>query len=144
MHLIRLAFVNGDFLAFMCMNFSVPEARAEIIKDEITKTFSSIETNVDRRIWCFMRHNWPAVTQAQRACHSRYKGLCAPIQSALQQCSSFPWALLTHLEAAKFFSNLIESLIGAIYIDSNGSMAACTDLLERLGMMGYLRRVVGE
>ena len=36
----------------------------------------------------------------------------------------------------------MESIIGAIYIDTHGSLAACEAFLEKMGMMGYLRRVM--
>ena len=39
-------------------------------------------------------------------------------------------------------SDIVESIIGAIFIDSKGSLEACEAFLERAGVVGYLRRVL--
>ena len=39
---------------------------------------------------------------------------------------------------------MIESLVGAIFVDSGGSFAACESFLARIGLLPYLMRVVGE
>ena len=39
-------------------------------------------------------------------------------------------------------SDIVESLIGAIYIDTQGSLAACEAFLRHLGLMTYLQRVI--
>lgn len=41
-------------------------------------------------------------------------------------------------------SDIVESLVGAIYIDTQGSLPACEAFLEHLGLMAYLRRVMDE
>ncbi|KAL2849896.1 hypothetical protein BJY01DRAFT_245694 [Aspergillus pseudoustus] len=54
----------------------------------------------------------------------------------------YPWTLLSALHSEKFLSDIIESLIGAIFIDSVGDMASCTAFLERLGLLRYARHVL--
>ena len=39
-------------------------------------------------------------------------------------------------------SDIIESLVGAIFVDSEGSFTACETFLERIGLMPHLRRVM--
>ena len=39
-------------------------------------------------------------------------------------------------------SDIIEAIIGAIYIDTMGSFEACEAFLERAGVLRYLRRVL--
>jgi len=56
----------------------------------------------------------------------------------------YPWAALTGLQAPKFFSDIVESLIGAIYIDSMGNMDEVKNAMERLGILTMLRRVVED
>lgn len=89
-----------------------------------------------------MRHSSPAVRLAQTACTTRYKTLKEPISDLLRKGDHHPWSLLAALEAPKFFSDLIESIIGAIYIDSQGDIGACEAFLEKLGILPYLRRVM--
>ncbi|KAL8863288.1 MAG: hypothetical protein Q9178_000663 [Gyalolechia marmorata] len=141
LHLIRTAVVNANFLAFLCLSLSMSVPRANIITKG-KNNISSHEATIPRQIWQFMRQTAPAVRIAQRDCLGRYEALKLPILESLQQGSHIPWSLLARLDAPKFFSDIIESLIGAIYIDSHGSLALCEDFLETLGLMGYLRRLL--
>ncbi|KAL8759187.1 MAG: hypothetical protein Q9199_000945 [Rusavskia elegans] len=141
LHLIRTAVVNANFLAFLCLTLSMSVPRTTIITEGRNK-ISSHETTIPRQIWQFMRQTAPAVRLAQQDCLKRYEALRGPILESLQEGTHIPWSLLARLDAPKFFSDIIESLIGAIYIDSRGSLAACEAFLETLGVMGYLRRLL--
>ncbi|KAL8734695.1 MAG: hypothetical protein Q9166_001351 [cf. Caloplaca sp. 2 TL-2023] len=141
LHLIRTAVVNANFLAFLCLTHSMLVTRTNIITEGKGK-ITSYETSVQKYIWQFMRQGAPAIRKAQQDCLKRYESLRAPVLSILQHGSHIPWSLLARLDAPKFFSDIIESTMGAIYIDSHGSLAACEAFLERLGVMGYLRRLL--
>ena len=140
---MRTTLVNGHFLAYLCLTLSLPVPRTEITPDA-HGNFSSIQTTATSHIWHFMRHASPMVSSAQRACLARYDTLKGPIQDGLGHGSRYPWALLARLDAPKFFSDIIESLLGAIYIDSHGSISACEAFLSRLGLMKYLERAMEE
>lgn len=141
LHLIRTALVNGSFLAFLCLNHRFPVTRYDAVKDRY-EGFSTIKNTTYEQIWCFMRSAEPSIRQAQQSCVSRYDSLQEEILHALMHGKRYPWALLTKLDAPKFFSDLIESIVGAIFIDSHGSFSACESFLENLGMMEYLRRAM--
>ena len=141
LHLIRTALVNASFLAFVCLTHSVPTTRSDPISDR-DGNFSTVKITTAVQIWRFMRHAVPEIRQAQQLCVAGYNYLHEDILTALSLGQCYPWALLCRLNAPKFFSDLIESLIGAIYIDTRGSMAACESFLEHLGVMRYLRRVL--
>ena len=47
-------------------------------------------------------------------------------------------------EDPDFFSDIIESLLGAIYIDTHSSLPVCERFLEKIGLMLYLRRVMHD
>lgn len=142
LHLIRTAVVNAHFLAFLCLSLTTSISRKIIQTGNKDNDVSLSETTVPIHIWSFMRHAASTVRQTQQDCLKRYEALKATILESLRQGSRIPWALLARLDAPKFFSDIIESLIGAIYIDSHGSLAACEAFLERLGVMGYLRRLL--
>lgn len=141
LHLIRTALVNGFFLAFLCLTHSISIPHFDPVMDQ-GGNCSTVETPIFQQIWAFMRHASPSIRYAQQGCVARYNSLRDPIAAALHHGQHYPWAELARLEAPKFFSDLIESLIGAIYIDSHGSLGACKDFLERLGMMAYLQRAM--
>lgn len=142
MHTMRTALVNAGFLAFLCMEHFITEIRTDVVEDTATGTFNTAESPVPLHIWQFMRYTSPQIARAQKACIDRYHELRETIRDSLKRGTHYPWALLARLEADKFFSDLIESLVGAIYVDSHASLPACETLLERLGLLPYLRRIV--
>lgn len=89
-----------------------------------------------------MRHASPSVRFAQQDCLGRYEVVHAAISSSLAHENHYPWTALARLEPPKFFSDIVESILGAIYIDTNGSLSVCESFLEHLGLMPYLRRVL--
>lgn len=142
LHLIRSAVVNANFLAFLCLALSTSVPRTNITTGSKRNDVRFWETSTPIHIWNFLRHASATIRKAQQDIIKRYESLKSPILECLQVGSHIPWALLARLDAPKFFSDIIESLIGAIYIDSRGSLAACSAYLERLGVMGYLRRLL--
>jgi dsRNA-specific ribonuclease len=142
MHLSRSALVNADFLAFLCMESAVELEVNDVIEDESTGTFHTVRKKELKQIWKFMRHHHREIAQAQNNSAQRYKLLRDDIWNALASGSSYPWAKLRRLEANKFFSDVIESIIGAIYIDSHGDFSSCEAFMERIGVLPYLRRIL--
>ncbi|KAF7874021.1 hypothetical protein EAF04_002693 [Stromatinia cepivora] len=141
MHLLRSALVNADFLAFLCMEMSI-ERDVTNLSEEDHKIH---ETHTRRRFSLvnFLRHSSVAFSIYQKQALSRHQELREEILAAIKTGDKFPWALLSRLDARKFFSDMIESLLGAIWIDS-GSMDACTKLVERMGILRYMRRILRE
>ena len=144
MHTLRTALVNANFLAYLCMQSHISEPRSEILEDKPTRSFRAVKTHVPLYLWHFMRTSSADVRRAQHACFTRFEALRDEIRTELAHGATYPWALLARLEADKYFSDIIESVLGAIYTDSRGSLPACEAFLERLGLLAYLRRVLDE
>ena len=144
MHLIRTGLVSANFLAFHCMNHSVSLHRSDPVEDKSTGLFGTITTSVSRSIWHYLRHSSLELTAAQERCLARFQRLRSPISEALSAGQAYPWTLFALFDADKFFSDMIESVIGALYIDSAGSMPVCEAFLENLGWMSYLQRILTE
>lgn len=89
-----------------------------------------------------MRHASPSIRFAQQACFARYQMVHTQISNSLANGTHYPWVALARLEPPKFFSDMIESILGAVYIDTEGSLSASERFLEHLGLMPYLRRVL--
>ena len=153
LHLIRTALVNADFLAFLCLHHSimVPSPKKIVVANDnqnrIGSTsqyprFEAKEEFTERHVWHFLRHTSPAVRSAQVACSKRFATLRQPIIDALEHSNKRPWALLAALDAPKFFSDVVESIIGAIYVDSKGDLGMCEAFLKRLGILKQLERAL--
>ncbi|KAI9835015.1 MAG: Dicer-like protein 2 [Sclerophora amabilis] len=159
MYWIRAVLVNANFLGFLCMEqhilqrrvdvrqVSSPECqtaspntrRATINRDP---SFEEIDSSTPLHLWQFMRHSNSDITQAQSACRRRHGELREAIIHALWHDDKYPWALLARLDADKFFSDLVESVLGAVYVDSHGDWATCEAFAERLGILRYLKRII--
>jgi dsRNA-specific ribonuclease len=63
---------------------------------------------------------------------------------ALREDGRFPWHLLALNDAPKFLSDIVESVIGGIYVDSHGDVAACEGFVERLGILQCLERILRD
>lgn len=138
---MKAAMVNSGLLGFFCLRFGVEEERANIKQQNVT-TFAE-QRSVERvQLWQVMRHHNEDVVAAQRACHGRYERLGDDIQSCLDHGTHYPWTLLVQLRSDKFYSDIIESVMGAIFVDGGGELGPCTAFAERIGLIPYLRRLI--
>lgn len=141
LHLIRAALVNANLLGFFCLNLSISISRFEALGNEVQK-ISTIDASRPFYLWQSMRHASPSIRLAQRDCLARHDIVHTAISSSLAHDNHYPWTALARLEPPKFFSDIVESILGAIYIDTHGSLSDCEGFLEHLGLMPYLRRIL--
>jgi dsRNA-specific ribonuclease len=120
MHLLRTAAVNGDILGFLVMEWSHESERFDVVAAQD----GSGDDGGGRR---GRKSSPPELRRTEVA---------QPLWSFMH----YPWALLARLRAQKFFSDLFEALVGAIWVDSGG-FEACAAFLERAGVLPYLRRM---
>lgn len=147
MHLLRTALVNADFLAFTCMEWATQQEKCDLVETRTaganseTVEFKEVSTAVSLPLWRFMRHMSPGLGAVQLATAKRHAEAREEINEAIQHGARYPWALLAHLEAQKFYSDIVESLLGAVWIDS-GSFDVCREMVDRMGILPYLRRIL--
>ncbi|KAJ5291466.1 ATP-dependent helicase dcl2 [Penicillium angulare] len=139
----RAAIVNGDFLAFLCMEFSIKEPYEHL--QHISRSGMTAEKgNLESALWNFMRHDSPEITKYQHLCNRRYREGYSAIKDCLDNGQGYPWAALARLELSKFYSDIIESVIGALYVDNNRTLDACELFLKRIGVTNYLIRFLED
>ncbi|KAJ6117880.1 hypothetical protein N7523_005778 [Penicillium sp. IBT 18751x] len=145
MTLIKHAVVNANLLAFLCMDFGVRDPTPDV---DICQTpggeVNFISQLNEIHLWHFLRFNGPAIKIAREACSERYKTLRDQIKGALEHGSKYPWELLACLRADKFLSDIVESTVGAIFIDSCGNLDQCQAFVELIGLLAFLRRIISE
>ncbi|CAG8095579.1 unnamed protein product [Penicillium olsonii] len=136
---LRAALVNADFLAFLCMDSAISEpihATASTGSPE-----ALIRTN-NIALWMLMRHDNPKIVELQTECAKRYCMYGGVVKRKLDANDSYPWGALAQLGAPKFYSDLVESTLGAIFIESKGCLDKCERFLERIRLVDYLQRFV--
>lgn len=141
MTLVKSALVNRHFLGFLCLEHRIEE-EVFSIKEQPCGRFTKLADTYQIQLWSLMRHSSTEITKAQRACMERYIHLSPEIKHALSEGKTYPWFQLTRLNTDKFFSDMIESLIGAIFVDSGGSLDDCLRFVTRIGLEPYVKRVM--
>ncbi|KAL2149655.1 hypothetical protein VTH82DRAFT_8307 [Thermothelomyces myriococcoides] len=176
LHLLRAALVNADILAFLAMEWAIPQDGFDVITTSSssssssspgttagTSSSSSTQDDSDATqddsdakqdvivtprqtmvpLPSFLRYGSSDLGLAMRATGLRYEALREQIREALWKGPRYPWSLLARLQAQKFFSDVVESLLGAVWLDS-GDIAQCEAVAERIGILPLMRRLVAD
>ncbi len=115
MTLIKHAVCNGNLLAFFCLEMG---------------------------LWRFMLFKNPALKASQETVFQRYVSLRTHISLTLTEGTQYPWQDLSELAPDKHFSDVIESMLGAIFVDSGNDLSACELFLDRIGWTRYVQRIL--
>jgi dsRNA-specific ribonuclease len=137
MHGIRTAMANAPFLAFRMFETTIAE--------QVTnKTTLEPETE-DRALWQFLRCRYTSdIVGMREEALAQHLETRDRILASLQIEQRFPWHLFALNDAPKFLSDVVESVIGAVYVDSKGDVEACERAVERLGVMECLERILRD
>ncbi|KAF4441946.1 Dicer 2 [Fusarium acutatum] len=143
LHMIKTAIVNGEFLSFVNLVNSIQREDLEVETDGklITKT-------TVLPLWKFMRFNSSEIANAMVKTEERFESMRQKLVTALwgdghvpRGDGHYPWVLLARLQPPKFYSDMFEAILGAVWVDS-GSTEECTRVLERFQVMDYLKFVM--
>ncbi|KAF2143233.1 uncharacterized protein K452DRAFT_350330 [Aplosporella prunicola CBS 121167] len=136
MHTIRAGLVNAAMLAFLCMELRTsPDTSIDMDgeRDGVESpdlvaedTPSPLPPPKPRALYHFMRHTAPTLPDAMARAAARHEAVRAPLWAALRTRKRYPWTMLARCAADKFFSDIVEAVLGAIFLDSCGSAAATT------------------
>ncbi|EAU81005.1 hypothetical protein CC1G_03181 [Coprinopsis cinerea okayama7 len=156
-HLRRSAVVNGHFLAYICLGMwrelegvmPQPSASSNAGKDDWNPylnppTFEEGTTAHRIHLSQCLLHSSQQVLDDLRNTVERYELRREEIADALEHGSIFPWSSLTRLQAPKFLSDIVESTIGAAFIDSGFSIPVVTSIIRRIGILPVLERIIRD
>jgi len=133
---IKAALVNKNLLGYLRLLFSMD---GNLVRIETGPTDRLHEVRYCEKVplWQFMRHHSLDVVQAHKNVGQPFEQNSAEIHKTLSQGAAYPWNLLARLDPDKFYSDLVESIFGAIFIDSRGDFSECERLFERIGLKYY-------
>ncbi|KAF4625953.1 hypothetical protein G7Y89_g12212 [Cudoniella acicularis] len=145
MHLLRTALVNADFLAFICMEWGPQVQVVSSIQESggQPEHFTPQITTVTTPLHKHLRHTSPHLSQLQTLTARHHSSLRNAILAAIDNGKRYPWSLLARLQAHKFYSDVVESVLGAVWIDS-GSLETCTSVVGKMGILAYCERILRE
>lgn len=134
---LRAACVNADLLGFLGMEWCTSRETKDVVNGQ------PISSTVHTRFWEFMRHSSAGLGTLQKVTKERHALERESLLEAIENSSTYPWALLAHLHVPKCFSDIFESVLGAVWLDS-GDLEQCEAVVERIGITPYLRRMLDE
>ena len=142
-HMIKTAVVNAHFLAMLCLRAST-ESPVVMPSWSPNKGVTVTEDAQCLHLYKCLLHSSLHILNEQHDTFSRWErpGGRDEIEAALSEGHAFPWLALTSLQAPKFLSDMFESLLGAVYLDSHGNLDIVRDVLRRLGHWEVLERIV--
>ncbi|KAL0940927.1 dicer-like protein 2 [Colletotrichum truncatum] len=142
MHLLKTAVVNGDFLGFLSLEQAVHQEEV-LIADTNGKEPTLQHTRFTLPLWKFMRFQSSAIGLEQISVEKRHVALREAIIDTMEHGQTYPWALLARLQPRKFYADIFESLLGAVWVDS-GDMKICKQVVGRFGIIRYLDRIIRD
>lgn len=154
-HLRRSAVVNALFLSYICLRTSItvesfmPQVHSEDSDDSQRPTIRIRPGTEKQEIYLYkcLLHSSPPVLEDQKNTFARFCKRRDEIKEVLGKGDIFPWAALTRLQAPKFISDIVESIIGAVYLDSRGDMTrsgAVQRVLRKLGILDTLEWIIRD
>lgn len=138
---IRAAVVNSNMLGYVCMTHSIPR-KAFGIEPVTLKQFRKVRRDETMPLWKYMRYESKDLGEALDACNARYRSLCGRLQQQMEISRSYPWVALAELQPEACYSDLVQSVIGAIYVDSGEEWGACQQFIDTIGISSYIQRMV--
>jgi dsRNA-specific ribonuclease len=141
---VKAALVNAHFLGFLCLDYGVESARVVGIEVITPGRWREKVASHTSRLWTLMRHTNSNIRASQAACEERYMAHRDAIREAFDTSTMYPWLPLARLNPDKFYSDIIESIIAAIFLDSGGNLVACEAFVARIGLVPYLTRVLTD
>ncbi|EXJ77012.1 hypothetical protein A1O3_10169 [Capronia epimyces CBS 606.96] len=141
MTLRRHALVSHATLAFFACQTSYTCRALELTTDPLTR--ETVDRESTRTVYLFdhvRRVGSREDAVSRDATLAAYSDVRSAIVHAFTQGRKFPWMELLHLGAPKMYSDVVESILGAVFIDSRGDLGACTRVLQTMGFMDLVDR----
>lgn len=141
LHRIHEALVNSHFLGYCCMSYGIEQKRYDVVEEG---TGHDIKTKTRLvHLHDFLRVG-PELQPLRQKAMASFEKLRSAIDGSLEHSEEYPWTELMALNLPKFFCDIVESVLGAIFIDSRGNLAACEAFAERLGILKHIRRILND
>ncbi|KAL2827773.1 hypothetical protein BDW59DRAFT_179036 [Aspergillus cavernicola] len=136
---LKTAVTNNKILAFFCVNFETEIQQKDVITDEI----ANIRTTVKR--YSLNMRNFLQIHD-QGLAHQLSELISSTnshrIQKALQTKKKYPWVELADFAPLSLLSDIVQSIFGAIYVDSQARLHDCERLAQRIGIVPLLQDLI--
>jgi dsRNA-specific ribonuclease len=140
---LRTAVTNNLFLTFLCLMFHV-EVETHV-GDATQPTLSRTEGTLDEvYLWTFLRSHSIELTTALCKFRSTSRRNCWRVQQAFLRKTQYPWVELAAMGGHAVLSDIVKSVLGAVFLDSQSSLQDCQHLADRMGILPRVRQFLRD
>ena len=145
MHSRAIALVNQDILAFLATKNGV-DIEENVVEVDVRTQQPVVSKVVKRRcLHDFMvRLGSEEMTRQRNELMEGFTQAHEKIETSLQQGKIYAWSDVYGLASPKWCSDVFESIIGAVFVDSGGRLDTVRGVLDTLGFMHLLHKAVEE
>lgn len=132
---VKALIVSTSFLSWINLSYGL-----DTVVKQSSKEGYAIESPT--RLYDFLSGSIE-LTYALSACVERYQVLADELAEEVEKGHQYRWEIFARVEPVKVLADMVESLLGAIFIDAGGDEQAlkmCQKVLENLGLIAALRR----
>ncbi|RDK41124.1 hypothetical protein M752DRAFT_284613 [Aspergillus phoenicis ATCC 13157] len=133
MQSLKSAFTNNTFLTFIAITFHQVRKQNHIEVDDEHKVHRNV-TTCSIRLWDFLRLHSDALSAELSDFVQKSSEKVDAIKHELWEQRFYPWVRLSALGDMRVLSDIIQSIFGAVFIDSQATLASCDALAEKLGI----------
>ncbi|KAJ5814097.1 ATP-dependent helicase dcl2-2 [Penicillium pulvis] len=137
---LRAAVTNHLFLTFLCLEFHLDiNAEGDVSLPTLSRT---VEPQDEVYLWTFLQSHSHELTTALGTFRSASRHDCWKIQRAFLRNERYPWAELAAMSGHNVLSDIVKSVIGAVFVDSRASLRDCQRLVGRLGILSRVKQLL--
>ena len=142
LHSAREAIVNGLFLGYCCLRYTIDEETFHV-EESGRHQFEIAQSSRSVHLYDFFRAT-VQLTPLRNEAVKAFQDLRDRVEDALQHGNEYPWPELIAIRPPKFLSDIVESVLGALFIDTGGDLSACEAFVEKLGIFTYMNRILDD
>lgn len=141
MHGIHEALVNAAFLGHLCMSYEIEEEKQEVVSNGDSYEIKTSPKKL--HLYDFLRCGSQLIPLKQKSL-AAFEELREEIDEALANSKEYPWPALIAERPQKFFCDLVESILGALFVDTGGDMKVCEGFAARLGIFKHMDWILND
>ncbi|KAF5859892.1 Dicer-like protein 2 [Aspergillus alliaceus] len=140
---LKSAVTNNMFLAFVCLAF-YREKEHDTIEVDSMGIPRVIRTSDRVALYNFLRSQSDTLSHKVSSLVEYFTSHLDIVKTDLWEKGIYPWARLSVFRNLEVLSHIVQSVFGAIYIDSLASLQICEALAERLGILPLLEHLLSH
>ncbi|KAJ5436242.1 ATP-dependent helicase dcl2-2 [Penicillium cf. griseofulvum] len=140
---LRTAVTNNMFLMFLCLMFHM-EVETHV-GDATQPTLSRTEETPDEvYLWTYLRLHSIELTTALVKFRSMSRRNCWRTQRAFLRKTQYPWVELAAMGGHAVLGDIVKSVLGAVFLDSQANLRDCRHLADRMGILPRVKQFLRD